>query len=202
MGGKTGLQATVGSYFVILSDEARPVYYISRFPEEMEYLHTLDVRLEVCSVLPTSILQMMALNINIVTLKVAGKPLPLELQFAALAGLGFIYDSLLTNHVPPFVKRHPLALKSGCIQPKITKFVQQDGAHMLLIAAGSGMGKMTCALWLSRQTQYLDRRGCLCHCPLPSGRSRKRVWNIIWRRHSGSQSRACSSFGLIRWRLF
>ena len=50
MGGKTGLHATVGSYFVILSDEARPVYYISQFPEEMEYLHTLDVRLEVDSV--------------------------------------------------------------------------------------------------------------------------------------------------------
>ena len=35
------LKAAKGCYFIILSDEARPMYHVSAFPEEMEHLHPL-----------------------------------------------------------------------------------------------------------------------------------------------------------------
>ena len=41
------LQATKGCYFMILSDQARPMYPFSAFPEEMEHLHPLNFELEV-----------------------------------------------------------------------------------------------------------------------------------------------------------
>ena len=98
------LQARQGCYFLIISDEARPMYHLSAFPEEMEHLHPLGMQLEVCNVLPASILQMLALNINIVTLKIAGRSVPLELHLDALDGLAFIYDPFLAAYVSPEVK--------------------------------------------------------------------------------------------------
>ena len=159
------LKATKGCYFIILSDEARPMYNLSAFPEEMEHLHPLDQQLEICSVLPTSILQMLSLNISIITLKLSGKTLPLALHFAALDGMQFIYDDFLQSYVPPFVKLHPLAKEAFPIESKVTEFVQQSAMRVVLITARAGMGKTSCALWLVRETQNLGRAWLLVSLP-------------------------------------
>ena len=155
--GKEGLKASKGCYFVLLCDEARPIYHLSLFPEELEHLQPLDQEFEVCSVLPASILQMLALSINIVTLKVAGKSLPLELHFAALDSMGFIYDEFLSSYIPPSVKIHPIAHESYSIEAKITQFVERHHHNLLLLAAQAGMGRTSCALWLARTTHHLGR---------------------------------------------
>ena len=133
------LKATRGCYFVVLTVEGRPMYHLSAFPEEVEYLHPLDQQLEVCGVLPVSILQMLSLNISIVTLKLAGRALPLDLHFAALDGLAFIYDEFFASYVPPLVKAHPLAIESDALEVKIVEFVQQRAGRVLLISAPAGV---------------------------------------------------------------
>ena len=40
-------RAVSGCYWMILSDQARPMYQLSEFAEEMEYVHPLDLELEV-----------------------------------------------------------------------------------------------------------------------------------------------------------
>ena len=153
----TYLKAKSGCYFLILSDEARPMYHLSEFPEELEHLHPLWQQLEVCGVLPASVLQMLSLNIDIITLKLAGKRLPLELHLAALEGLAFIYDEFLESYVPPLVKLHPDAQEVFHFDPQVTAFVQRPEARVLLIAARAGTGKTACALRLARDTRKLGR---------------------------------------------
>ena len=154
---KSGLKAKAGSFFMLLSDEARPMYHISAFPEEMEHLHPLDEKFEVCAVLPTSLLQMLSLQLSIVTLKVANKSLPLEVHFDALEHLAFIYDDFLGSYIPPFVKLTPYAREQYRIEQRIQMFVSSSDRRVLLLAAKAGMGKTSCSLWLTRQTRNLNR---------------------------------------------
>ena len=74
---------------------------------------------------------MLTLNISIVTLKLAGKRLPLELHFAALDGLAFIYDDFFASYIPPFVKLSPVASESLPIEGQITDFLQQSNSQVL-----------------------------------------------------------------------
>ena len=155
---KEGLESvSQGSYFVLLSNEARPMFHISDFPEEMEYLHPLEAQFEVCGVLPASILQMLALSVNIVTLKLAGKPLPLDLHLDALDGMSFIYNGLETSYVSPSVKVHPDAVELLDIHEETTAFVEDPAGKVLLVAAPAGAGKTSYALLLAKRTRHQDR---------------------------------------------
>ena len=148
------LRAAMGCYYMILSDCARPIYHYSEFPEEMEHLHPLDLELEVCNVLPASILQLLMLNVDIITMKRAGSDLPIELHLAGLSGLNFIYDEFLASYIPPLVKEHPKAREAVPITDALHAFLSGT-RPVLTIAAGSGMGKTSTALWLSRKSQHM-----------------------------------------------
>ena len=150
------LQADDGSFFMILSDQARPMYHLSRFPEEMEHLQPLDLVLEACNVLPSSICQMLSLRISFITFKRAGAPLSFDLWVKGLRALGFIYDPFLQSYVPPWVKEDPYARTAFKIEDKVKEFVESPEG-VLLIAARSGMGKTACALWLARDVMWSDR---------------------------------------------
>ena len=150
------LHAKDGSFFMVLSDQARPIFHLSRFPEEMEHLHPLDLVLEVCHVLPASVCQMLSLKINILTFKRADATLSFALWVAALKALGFIYDPFLRSYIPPLVKEDPYAVVTAPIEDKLSEFLDSPET-VLLIAATAGMGKTACALWLSRHVEYLDR---------------------------------------------
>ena len=122
---------------MILSDEARPMYHLSLFPEEMEHLHPLDLELEVCNVVPTSILQMLSLKINIVLFKRVYGQLSLELWLQAYTGLGFIYDDFLAAYVPSLVKLDPYARDMFGIDEKVAEFVGSP-QQVLLVSAKAG----------------------------------------------------------------
>jgi len=64
----TGLQSVSGSYFLIITDQARPIYQLSEFPEEMEYLHPLGEEFETCNIIPTFVLSLTSVNVNVVTM--------------------------------------------------------------------------------------------------------------------------------------
>ena len=147
-------KAPGGSFFMILSDEARPMFHLSQFPEELEHMHPLDLELEVCSVLPASIAQMLSLSISIVGIRRVGARLSLELWLQAIEGLGFIYDGFLQSYVPPNVKVDPHAIAESPFVDKLEEFFA-SGFPVLVVAAKAGMGKTACALWLSRKVRHL-----------------------------------------------
>eukprot|EP00667_Euglena_gracilis_P000249 EG_transcript_249 len=150
-----GEVAASGSFFMILSDEARCISHLSMYPEEEEHLHPLDLELEVCSVLPSSILQMLSLNISIVTFKRVGASLSLDLCLKALKSLSFVYNDFLEYFIPPTVKRDPYARESFSLETGIQKFLESK-RQVLVIASRAGMGKTSCALWLSRSVHWLN----------------------------------------------
>ena len=133
------LQSQEGSFFMILSDHARPIVHVSQFPEEMEHLHPLGLELEVCNVLPASILQMLSIKIAIITFKRVGAQLSYALWLRAFEELGFVYDEFLRAYVPPLVKQHPYAHAAFPIQDQVLEFVSAPDRQVLLITAKPGV---------------------------------------------------------------
>ena len=150
------LKAAQGSFLMILSDVACPIYHLSLFPEELEHLHPLDLVLEVCNVLPVSVLQMLCLKISIVAFKRAGAALSVPLWLQAYKELGCLYDDFLRAYVPPLVKESPGARVAFGIRAKVEEFVAAPWP-VLLIAAQAGLGKTSCALWLTHRPEHLGR---------------------------------------------
>ena len=97
---------------------------------------------------------MLSFKITIIVLKRAGSTLPLALHLAALDGLGFIFDGFLASYVTPTVKLNPHAFESFPIASKVEEFLQRP-EQVLLLAAKPGIGKTSCALWLSRFSEHL-----------------------------------------------
>ena len=63
------------------------------FPKDMEYVHPLDVKREVYTVLPVTVLPMLSFKLSLVTLKVAGASRRVQLPLDALDGLAFVMIS-------------------------------------------------------------------------------------------------------------
>ena len=146
------MQVTKGTYCMVLSQSAKAVFFASVFPEEMEFLHSANLELEVCSAVPASILQMLSLNFNIITFKSGSAALPLHLHLNALSQIGFIYDNLLQNYVPPLAKRYRSSVTQVPLDEEVTALLRSQNS-VLLIAAQAGMGKTTCALHLAKDCE-------------------------------------------------
>ena len=85
---------------MISSNKARPMYHLPRFPKDMEYVHPLDVKPEVYTVLPVTVLPMLSFKLSLVTLKVAGASLRVQLPLDALDGLAFVMISSAASFRP------------------------------------------------------------------------------------------------------
>ena len=147
------LHADNGSFFMILSDQARPMYHLSVFPEEMEHVHPLDHELEVCTVVPVSLLQLLSLKISVITFKSVGSSLSLELCLQALEGLRFLYDGFLRAYIPPVAKDDPHAPTAAPVEALLAEFLASP-RRVLLVAAEAGVGKTSCALRLARRVRH------------------------------------------------
>eukprot|EP00667_Euglena_gracilis_P000271 EG_transcript_271 len=159
------IRATKGSYFIIVSDEAHALFHLSAFPNELEHLHDLSQEFQVCTVVPVSILQMLSLNVNVITLKRAGQRLALDLQLRALEELSFVFEPFLATYVPPMVKESRFAPETYRLEPRMQTFLADPGKRMLLVVATSGMGKTSCALWASARAKSWGRTGLFVSLP-------------------------------------
>jgi len=148
----TGLHATKGSYFLILSDQARPLYHLSEFPEEMEYLHPLDLELETCMIIPAFMLVLAAVKVNVVVLKRAGAEVSLDLHLRLMASLSFIFEDMYSLYVMPGAKQHE-ADEPVALDERIEAFLQSSD-HTLLVTGPQGIGKSLFTLWLAFHTEY------------------------------------------------
>ena len=62
--------------------------------------HPLDMELEVCTAVPRSVLQMLALKITIITFKRSKSRITVALAIEALQKLAFIYQEFLASFIP------------------------------------------------------------------------------------------------------
>eukprot|EP00668_Euglena_longa_P013902 GGOE01017853.1.p1 GENE.GGOE01017853.1~~GGOE01017853.1.p1 ORF type:complete len:1536 (-),score=439.18 GGOE01017853.1:188-4795(-) len=159
------MRATKGAYFIIVSDEAHALFHLSAFPNELEHLHPLAQEFQVCTVVPVSILQMLSLSVNVITLKRAGHRLSLDLQLRALDELGFIFEPFLSTYIPPMTKESPFAPETFRVEPRVQAFLEDPTKRLMLIAATSGMGKTSCALWATSQAKAWGRIGLFVSLP-------------------------------------
>ena len=165
--GPEGLQAPSGCYFMILSDAARLVYPYSAFTEEMEHLHPLHARLEVCPVFPKFMVSLANVGLTIATLKRAGRALSLRFHVAALAAINVVFAGFVAGYVPPRVAARPDAAGGGRpFEGPFREFL--DGPEDVLLVAGDvGLGKSALGVWLAAHTYYREwvvLYLCYSHC--------------------------------------
>jgi len=164
----TGLHATKGSYFLILSDQARPLYHLSEFPGEMEYLHPLDLELETCMTIPAFMLILAAVKVNVIILKRADAGVSLDLHLRLMASLSFIFEDVYALYVMPGAKEHASG-ETIPVDARVEAFLQSTD-HTLLVTGPQGIGKSLFTLWLAFHTEYkgwLFLYTCVARVPNP-----------------------------------
>eukprot|EP00669_Euglena_mutabilis_P014036 TRINITY_DN905_c0_g1_i2.p1 TRINITY_DN905_c0_g1~~TRINITY_DN905_c0_g1_i2.p1 ORF type:complete len:797 (+),score=89.75 TRINITY_DN905_c0_g1_i2:274-2664(+) len=149
---EAGLQSSDGSYFIITADAARPIYHLSEFPAEMEYLHPLDLELEVVSFVPFFLLTKASVNSSVAILKRAGLDLSFEASLGVRSCITYVLEEFFSTYIVPPVKPK-LEDEPSPIDDHIQDFLRSSD-HTLFVTGESGIGKSSLAIWLTNHGEH------------------------------------------------